>query len=132
MGVAEVKRSGRDVTIVAASIMVHHALVAADRLARQGVEAEVLDLRTLSPLDEDAILTSVARTGRLVVADESPLHGGASSGIAGMVADRGFRFLKAPVRRVGRPDAPIPASAEMEAFLTPGADDIVRAVTEIL
>lgn len=132
LGKAEIKRPGRDVTIVALSLMVHRALEAAEQLAAQGIEAEIIDPRTLTPLDEECILQSVAKTGRLVVVDEAPLHGGVSSGIAGMVADRGFGFLKAPIRRVARPDTPIPASPVMENFLVPDAAAIIAAVRDIL
>ena len=131
-GKADIKRRGKDVTIVALSLMVHYALSAAERLAGEGVDAEILDLRTLTPLDEETILNSVEKTGRLVVVDESPLHGGVSSGIAGMVADRGFRLLKAPIRRVGRPNTPVPASRVMEDFLVPDEDNIITAVRGIL
>lgn len=132
IGKADVKRVGKDVTIVALSLMVPVALSAAERLAKDGVDVEVVDPRTLAPLDEDAILTSVAKTGRLVVADESPLHGGAASGIAGMVADRGFSSLKAPIARVARPDTPVPASPEMEAFVVPTDDDVMAAVRRVI
>ena len=91
-----------------------------------------MDPRTLSPLDEDVILTSLKKTGRLVVVDESPLHGGAASGIAGMVADRGFDLLKSPIARVGRPDTPVPASPEMEAFLVPDDAHVTAAVRRVM
>ena len=131
IGKGDIKRAGRDVTIVAVSLMLQAALDAAEELSRRGIEAEVVDIRSLSPLDEDLILQSVARTGRLVVIDESPLHGGVSSGIAGMVADRAFAHLKAPVRRIGRPETPIPASRAMEDALVPGAKDILDAVASL-
>jgi pyruvate/2-oxoglutarate/acetoin dehydrogenase E1 component len=131
-GVAEVKRPGRHVTIVAISIMVHAALAAAETLAKDGVDAEVLDPRTLVPFDEETILESVGRTGRLVVADEGPLLGGAASGIAGMVAERGFHLLKAPIQRVARPNTHVPFSWPMENFLLPNSDTIVAAVRHTL
>ncbi|MFM1815988.1 MAG: hypothetical protein RLZ98_2683 [Pseudomonadota bacterium] len=132
LGKAEIKRSGKDVTIVALSIMVPEALAAAEKLAGEGIECDVIDPRTLSPLDEETILASVAKTGRLVVADESPLHGGAASGIAGMVADKGFASLKAPIARVARPDTPVPASPEMEAYVVPSEQHVVAAVRRVI
>lgn len=131
-GVADIKRRGRDVTIVGLSIGVAHALAAAERLAADGIEAEVLDPRTIVPLDEDAILASVARTGRLVVVDEAPVSGSAASEIAARVAERGFRHLRAPILRVARDDTPVPFSPPLEAALTPGADAVVRAVRSVL
>ena len=131
-GVADIKRRGRDVTIVGLSVGVHHALTAAQTLAAEGIEAEVLDPRTLVPLDEDAILASVARTGRLVVVDEAPLSGSAASEIAARVAERGFHWLKAPIQRVARADAPVPFSPPLEAALTPGPCDVEAAVRSVL
>jgi pyruvate dehydrogenase E1 component beta subunit len=131
-GVADTKRRGRDVTVVALSIGVVHALAAAERLATDGIDVEVLDPRTLVPLDERAILDSVARTGRLVVVDEAPGSGSAASEIAARVAERGFRHLRAPVLRVTRDDAPVPFSPPLEAALTPGVDAVVRAVRTVL
>lgn len=132
LGSCDVKRAGTDVTIIAVSLMVHAALEAAERLAASGVSAEVVDVRSLTPIDEEGLLASVRRTGRVVVVDESPLHGGVSSGIAGMIADRGFEYLKAPIRRVARPDTPVPASAPMEEFLVPGPESITAAALSIV
>ena len=132
IGKAHVARVGKDVTIVALSLMVQHAMEAAGILAADGIEVEIVNPRTLTPLDEDTILASVRKTGRLVVVDETPLHGGVSSGIAGMVADRGYSLLKAPIRRLGRANAPIPASLVMEAFLVPTPDKIIDAVKSIV
>lgn len=131
-GKADIKRHGRDVTVVALSIAVHHALAAADRLAQEGVEIEIIDPRTLVPFDEEAILASVARTGRLVVVDEAPLRGSSASEIAATVAEKGFYLLKAPIMRVTRPDVPIPFSAPLEKALTPGADQIMAAVRRVI
>ena len=132
IGKADITRRGRDVTIVAISLMVHVALDAAQQLAAAGIEAEIVDPRTLAPLDEDTILQSVARTGRLVVVDETNVTGSIASGIAGMVAERGFRSLKSAVQRVARPDTPVPFSAPMEQFLLPTADKVVAAVRRTL
>ncbi|WP_137179471.1 alpha-ketoacid dehydrogenase subunit beta [Roseomonas sp. AR75] len=131
-GRADIKRRGRDVTILGISIGVLHALAAAEDLAREGIEAEVVDPRTLAPLDEATILESVSRTGRLVVVDEAPLRASAASEIAAMVAEKGFRYLRAPIRRVARADAPVPFSPPLEAAVTPGPAEIIRAVREAL
>ena len=131
-GRADIKREGRDATVVAVSIMVHHALRAADRLSGEGIEVEVVDPRTLVPFDEQTVLSSVARTGRLVVADEAPLQGGVASAIAGIVAERGFHLLRAPIGRVARADAPVPFSPPLEAAVTPDADSIIAAVRKVV
>lgn len=131
-GQAEIKRQGRDVTIVATSYMVVVALEAAERLAHDGIEAEILDPRTLVPLDEAAILASVARTGRLVVVDECHLRCSVASEITAMVSEKGFPSLKAPPRRVARADVPTPYSPVLEAALTPDADKVVAAVKRVL
>src|SRR5262249_50318958 len=97
LGRADIKRSGRDVTIVANSFMTQVSLAAAATVAGEGIEAEVVDLRTLAPLDESTILASLAKTGRLVVVDECPLRCGIASEVAAVVAEHGFELLKAPV-----------------------------------
>lgn len=128
IGRAEVKRTGRAVTIVANSLMTHYSLLAADRLAGEGIDAEVVDLRTLAPLDEDTILASVGKTGRLVVVDECPLRCGIASEIAATVAERGFNLLRAPVTRVTRAQVPVPYSGPLEAAIVPSPDSIAEAV----
>src|SRR5216683_3125875 len=115
IGQADVKRRGRDVTIVANSLMTHYALQAAEQLAAEGTEAEVVDLRSLAPLDESTILDSVGRTGRLVVVDECPLRCGIASEIAAIVAEHGFALLRAPVVRVTRAQVPVAYSPALEA-----------------
>ncbi len=131
LGVAEVRRAGRDVTIVATSYAVHHALAAAEALADEGIDAEVLDPRTIVPLDRDAILASVARTGRLVVVDETHRSCGVASEIAATVAEDGFGSLRAPIRRVAVPDVPIPFSAVLERELELSPEHIAAAVREL-
>ena len=131
-GVADIKRRGRDATLVATSLMVHYCLAAAEALAKDGIEVEVIDPRTLVPLDEKTILDSVSRTGRLVVVDECPLRGGIASEISATVAERGFRHLKAPILRVTRPDVPVPYSLPLENFITPDAGKIEAAVRRVL
>jgi pyruvate dehydrogenase E1 component beta subunit len=132
IGKAEVKRIGRDVTLVTWSKMLGVALEAAARLAGRGVEVEVVDLRTLTPLDTDAILTSVRKTGRLVVLHEATRTGGFAGEIAAVVMEKAFADLKAPLRRVTGPDIPVPASPPLEKFYIPDAGQVVAAIEEIL
>jgi acetoin:2,6-dichlorophenolindophenol oxidoreductase subunit beta len=132
LGVAEVKRPGRDVTVVATSLMVSRSLSAAEALAREGIEVEVVDPRTLVPLDEAAILDSVRKTGRLVVVDECHLRCGVAAEIAALVAEQAFGSLKAPIRRVATADVPIPFSPKLEAFIEPTQDKIEAAIRFVL
>lgn len=131
-GQAAVRRAGGDVTLVATGFMVGKALAAAERLAGDSVEAEVIDPRTLNPLDTDTILESVAKTGRLVLVDQATLASSASAVIAGVVADAGFASLKAPIKQVTALDATIPYSQPMEEYLLPDEDKIVDAVRQVL
>jgi pyruvate/2-oxoglutarate/acetoin dehydrogenase E1 component len=131
-GRADVKRSGRDVTIVASWLMVHVSLAAAAELAHDGIEAEVVDLRTVAPLDERTILDSVAHTRRLVVVDECPLRCGIASEVAATVAEHGFELLKAPIQRVTRAQVPVPYSPPLEAAVTPDAAKVVAAVRQVV
>jgi pyruvate/2-oxoglutarate/acetoin dehydrogenase E1 component len=132
LGVADIKRPGDDVTIVAISRMVNQALVAADALAAEGIEAEVIDPRTLSPLDDQTILESVAKTHRLVIVDEDNPRCSAATDIAAMVADRGFDTLDAPIKLVTAPHTPVPFSPPLEKFYVPSPERIVDAVREII
>jgi pyruvate/2-oxoglutarate/acetoin dehydrogenase E1 component len=128
LGRASVLREGGDVTIVALSRLVHDALAAAERLAADGIEAEVIDPRTLVPLDLEAIVTSVERTGRLVVAHEAVEHGGFGAEVVARVQEAAFDSLDAPIARVGAPFAPVPFSGPLEDAYLAGADEIVAAV----
>jgi pyruvate/2-oxoglutarate/acetoin dehydrogenase E1 component len=130
LGQANVAREGSDVTIVAIGWLLGKALAAAEQLAGEGVDAEVIDPRTLAPLDVDTILRSVEKTGRLVVVDQSTRHGSAAAVIAAEVASEGFSSLKAPVRLVTALDATIPYSEPMEAYLLPDEAKIVSAVQQ--
>ncbi len=132
LGVADIKRKGDDVTIVAISRMVHQALAAADALSAEGIEAEVIDPRTLSPLDDETILSSVAKTHRLVIVDEDNPRCSAATDIAAMVADEGFDTLDAPIKRVTAPHTPVPFSPPLEQFYIPSPDRIADAVREIV
>jgi pyruvate dehydrogenase E1 component beta subunit len=131
LGVAEVRREGSDVTIVAVSAMVDRALEAAEILAGAGTSAEVIDPRTLSPLDEDTIIASVAKTGALVVVDESPPRCSFASEVAAVVSERAFDFLNAPVQRVTAPDTPVPFTPPLEAAYAPTVQAILDAVGRI-
>jgi acetoin:2,6-dichlorophenolindophenol oxidoreductase subunit beta len=132
LGKADVRRAGGDVTIVAIGWCVDRALNAAEQLAASGIEAEVIDPRTLAPLDMDTILASVAKTGRLVVVDQSTRHGSAAAVIAAEVVSEGFDSLKAPVKLVTALDATIPYSAPMEEYLLPDEAKVVEAVQQVL
>lgn len=131
LGVAEVVRAGSDVTIVGVALMARRALEAAELLSADGVEAEVIDPRTLSPLDEETILGSVERTGRLVIVDESPPRCSVATDIAALAVDRAFGALRAPVKRVSAPHTPVPLSPPLEQAYIPSVDRIVEAVRSI-
>ena len=131
-GSADIRRPGGDVTIVATGWMVHRALAAAELLAGEGVSAEVIDPRTLAPLDTAAVIESVSKTGHLVLVDQATRHASASAVIAAEVADAGFGYLKAPIKQVTGLDTPIPYSKPMEEHVLPDEDKIVEAVRQVL
>jgi pyruvate dehydrogenase E1 component beta subunit len=131
-GVADVKRSGSDVTVVATGNTVHSALAAAETLAERGVSAEVIDPRTIAPLDVDTILGSVARTGHLVVVDQATRHASAAAVIAADVAQKGFSSLQAPISLVTALDSSIAYAEPVESFVLPDEHKIVAAVGETL
>ena len=127
LGRADVKRPGTDVTVVALALMVHRALDAAEQLAAEGISAEVIDLRTLKPLDSAAVIESVTKTHRLLIVDEDYRSFGFSGEIAAIVAEEALDYLDAPVKRLAVPDVPIPYSRPLEDFVVPQVDDIVGA-----
>jgi pyruvate dehydrogenase E1 component beta subunit len=131
-GRARVMRAGRDVTVVALSRLVHEALAAADELAAEGIDVEVIDPRTLVPLDLETIVESVRRTHRLVVAHEAVAHGGFGAEIVAQVQAAAFDELDAPIERVGAPFAPVPFSPPLEDAFLPGRGDVVGAVRAVL
>ena len=131
-GMADVKREGSDVTIVATLFMVHKALAAAEQLREEGISVEVVDPRTLTPLDRPAIVKSVKKTGRLVVVSEDCRTAGVSAEIAAVVAEEALDYLDAPIRRVAEPDTPIPFSPALEKAVIPDEKSIVKAVKEIV
>ena len=132
IGVAEIKRPGKDVTIVATSRMVLFALQAAETLARDDIEAEVIDPRTLKPLDLDTIVTSVKKTNRLVVVNEGPLTGGFTAEVAARVQRAAFDWLDAPIMQVATEDVPLPYNERLELEAIPSEQDIVAAALESL
>jgi pyruvate dehydrogenase E1 component beta subunit len=132
LGAADVKRAGEDVTIIATARMVGEALIAAERLAGAGVSAEVVDPRSLVPLDRETIARSVRKTHRAVIAEEGPMRGSVGAWLAWVVMEDCFDDLDAPVARVAGPNIPIPFSPPLEAFATPGAAQIVTAVRAVL
>jgi acetoin:2,6-dichlorophenolindophenol oxidoreductase subunit beta len=123
-GKAEVKREGRDVTIIATGVQVPRALAAADALAKDGISAEVVDPRTLEPLDKATLIASVKKTGRLVVTDESHDNCSVASGLAAIMADEAFASLRAPIKRVTIPHVPVPFAVPLEDYVTPTAERI--------
>src|SRR6266705_5153911 len=132
LGKADIKREGTDVTIVAISRMVHQALAAADALQADGISVEIVDPRTLSPLDEETILNSVAKTHRLVIVDEDNPRCSVATDIAALVADKAFTELDAPIKRVTAPHTPVPFSPPLEQFYVPSPERIVATVQEIM
>jgi pyruvate dehydrogenase E1 component beta subunit len=132
LGKSDVKRVGEDLTIVATGAMVQQALAAAETLEKEGVKAEVIDPRTLVPLEREGILESVKKTGKVVIVHEAPTFGGFGGEIAAMIAEEGFYTLDAPIKRVGAPFTPVPAHPLLEQFYLPNAEKIVKAAKEIL
>ena len=132
IGKGTVRREGRDVTVVAVSHLMVDAFNVAEELAIDGIEAEIIDPRSLRPLDEELILSSVAKTGRLVIADTGWKTGGVTAEIGAMVAEKGYQYLKAPIRRIACPDLPTPASYTLEEAFYIGGDDIRRGILDIV
>jgi len=131
-GRADVKREGSDATIVATLYMVHNALNAADELAKEGVSVEVVDPRTLTPLDKKTIVESVKKTGRLIIVTEDCKTAGVSAEIAALVAEEAIDYLDAPIKRVAEPDTPIPFSPTLEQYVIPNEKAIIKAIKEII
>ncbi|MED1442081.1 alpha-ketoacid dehydrogenase subunit beta [Aeribacillus composti] len=131
-GKADIKREGSDLTIVAIGKQVHTALKAADILKTRGVETEVIDPRTLSPLDEDTILSSVSKTGRLIVIDEANPRCSAAADISALVADKGFDYLDGPIKLITAPHCPVPFSPALEDLYLPTPEKVLKAAAEII
>jgi pyruvate dehydrogenase E1 component beta subunit len=127
-GKAELKKEGKDITIVATHAMVSRSLSVAEEFAKEEIDIEVVDPRTLKPLDKDSILRSVKKTGRLIVADEGPVTCGVSAEISATVAEEAVEYLQAPILRVGSPDTPVPFSPPLERIYIPDEEDVREAV----
>jgi pyruvate dehydrogenase E1 component beta subunit len=132
-GKADIKRKGKDVTVVATAAMVTRALNAADKLQKEkNVSIEVIDPRTIVPFDKEAVLNSVKKTGRLVIFTEECETGSFAGQVAAIVADEGFDYLDAPIKRVNAPDTPVPYGIVLEDFWIPNEDKLIRAINEII
>jgi 2-oxoisovalerate dehydrogenase E1 component beta subunit len=128
IGKARVARPGKDLSIVSYAAMLHVALEAAEAAARDGIDVEVVDLRTLLPLDEEAILATAAKTGKLIVLHEATRTGGPGGEVAALVAERAFEYLDAPVVRMAPPDTPVPYAPTLEEFFLPNAEKVGKAI----
>ena len=130
-GQAAVVREGSDITVVALALMVHKTLAACETLAAEGVSVELIDPRTVAPLDTETILRSVAKTGRLLIVDEDFAHCGIGAEIAAQLADRGFDDLDAPIRRLNGKSSPTPYSPSLEVAVVPSPESIAQAIREL-
>ncbi|MFE4706115.1 MULTISPECIES: alpha-ketoacid dehydrogenase subunit beta [Peribacillus] len=132
IGKAEIKRKGSDLTVVAIGKQVHTAMEAAEKLTAKGIEVEIVDPRSLSPLDEESILNSVAKTNRLIVIDEANPRCSVATDIAALVADKGFDTLDAPIKRITAPHTPVPFSPPLEDIYLPTSEKVIQVVSELL
>lgn len=132
LGKARISREGSDVTIVCYGILVGRALKAAEELAKEGISCEVIDLRTVSPWDKEAVLASVKKTGRVVIAHEAVKQGGFGGEIAATIAEDGFEYLKAPIQRLGAPFVPTPMTSALERLCYTTSEQIIEAVHKIV
>ncbi len=130
-GIADIKREGSDVTIVATGKMVHEVLAAAEKLAEEGIEAEILDPRTLFPFDKETLLKSIEKTNKVIIVTEENKRGSYASEIAAVIAEDGFDFLDAPVVRLCAMNTPVPFSPVLEQYYVPSAEEIVTAVKKM-
>jgi pyruvate dehydrogenase E1 component beta subunit len=133
IGVAEIRRHGRDISVIATSVMVGRALAAAERLANEGIDLEVIDLRSIRPIDTATIIGSACKTGRVLIVHEACLTGGIGAEIAAILAGgESFDFLDAPIRRLGGRDIPIPYNPVLERSAVPQEDDILAAARRLV
>ncbi len=132
IGKGIIRKKGADLTLVSSSYMVIESLKAAQELAEEGIDVELIDLRTVKPLDESLILKSIRKTGRIVIADGSWKNCGISADVSALVSDKGFKYLKAPVKRVTLPDSPAPASRVLEKKYYPDANNIKAAIRDLI
>jgi len=131
LGVADVKREGSDVTIVSFGKIIKEAFIAADELAKEGISCEIIDLRTVRPMDYDAIINSVKKTNRLVVLEEAWPFASVASEITYMVQERAFDYLDAPIQRITTADTPAPYSPTLLKEWLPNAEDVIKAVKKV-
>jgi 2-oxoisovalerate dehydrogenase E1 component beta subunit len=131
IGKARVARPGQDVSIVTYAAMLHVALEAAEAAAKDGIDVEVLDLRTLLPLDEEAILASAAKTGKVIVLHEATRTGGPGGEVAALISERAFEYLDAPIVRMAPPDTPVPYSPPLEEYFLPNAEKVLAAARKL-
>ncbi len=132
LGLPEIKREGKDVTVVTYSFMVHKALAASQILGKRGIDLEIIDMRTLSPLDIGIVVKSVQKTNRVVIAHEACVTGGLGGEIAAQITEQAFDYLDAPIKRVGLPDIPVPYSKGLERLVVPNEATIIKAVEEVM
>lgn len=132
LGKADIKKEGKDLTIVATAIMVKRALKAAEELEKEAIHVEIVDPRTLVPLDEKCIMQSVEKTGRLLVVHEAVKRGGYGAEIASIVAEKGFSNLKAPIKRLAGQDVPIPNNKKLEKAAVPQIEDIILEARKLV
>jgi pyruvate dehydrogenase E1 component beta subunit len=130
-GKASIVRPGKDVTLVGIGIMVQKSLEAAEKLAMLGIDAEVVDPRTLVPLDKDTIIQSVAKTGRVVISHEAHRRSGPGAEIAAVIAEEAIEYLDGPIIRIGAMNVPLPYSPELENHVLPGTEDIINAAKRL-
>lgn len=131
-GKADIKKSGKDITIVTYSGMIIESMQAATQLEKEGISAEVVDLRTILPLDEETIYESVKKTGKVVIAEEDCVHGGVGAEVAARISDKAYEYLDGPVRRVGAKMSPIPFNPQLERYVLPSTNDILKEVHYVL
>ena len=132
IGKAEVKLAGDDVSVITYGLMLHHCLEAATELKQEGIDVEVLDLRTLRPLDEGAILDSVQKTGKAIIVHEDNKVGGVGGEVAAIISEHAFDYLDAPIARLGAPDAPMPYNDELERQAIPSQEKIIETIRKLL
>jgi pyruvate/2-oxoglutarate/acetoin dehydrogenase E1 component len=132
IGLADIKKEGKDISIITYSLMVQKALSAANRLKEDGIDVEVVDLRTLKPLDVETITKSVRKTHKVVVAHEACLTGGFGGEIIARIVENAFDYLDAPIKRVGVPDVPIPYAKSLEDVVVPKEEFLIKSVREVL
>jgi pyruvate/2-oxoglutarate/acetoin dehydrogenase E1 component len=132
LGAADIKREGKDVTVIATGKMVHEALAAAEELAKEGLEVEVVDPRTLYPLDKKTIFDSIRKTNKAVVVTEETKRGGYAGEISAMISEEIFDSLDAPVVRLGALNAPIPFSTKLEQYMIPNSGDIIKGIKKLV